>query len=350
MISLLKLCFIFYILSDLGAYFEEINPSPIHEIMNTNLDQSLINSVDFHPKNNLFCVTFTHNNSIIIYKLNKDNTTSVFQILKNPTSKLSCPQHALFSRDGTSLLVANWVNQTFNIYHSDLTGIYQSIPIAIIPFPYPTENFRPHGIAFSQDGNYLAVAYGASKQDPKAIAIFQINDLANPDVNFKLVSLIQNSELDRGIPKGITFSPDGTCLLVTLSETNAVMIYKIDLLEEGIVCTPRQIFQSPSSLLSRPEDIKFTIDGNHIALSNSNKDTITFYLYDKENNYIMDESPSFTLENPRSQLNFPHGLAFSPDGNFLSVTQFGPVLFDKNSNLISWGTKRKDSVLIFKLN
>lgn len=326
-----------------------INPSPIHMMINLSVEPSLVNSVDFHPVLNRLCVTFTHHHKVVLYQLDESDRISVFQVLQNPSSNLSCPQHAVFSKDGHSLVVANWCNQTFTIYHMDVNGFYQEIPSAVIPFSSSVENYRPHGIAFSPIGNYLAVAYGASNQYPRAIALYQVDHLDTAQVSFKLLSLLQEQEITDGIPKGIVFTPDGSCLALTFSETNSVAIYTIDWSKGKINPTPHQVLSGAATYLSRPEDIKFTVDGEYCAISNSDKDTVTFYAFDREKNYFAKNTPSYTLENPESRLCFPHGLAFSSDGNYLSVTQFGPVQFDQNGDLFSWGKERKESVAIFKI-
>lgn len=326
----------------------QMNIAPIHVLMNMNSEPSLVNSVDFHPRINQFCVTYTHNDTVVIYQLDENDNVTIFQILQNASSKLSCPQHALFSKDGRNLVVANWCNQTFNLYHSDLNGFFEQEPIAIISFPSPTEYFRPHGMSFSPDGNYLAVAFGASKQDPRAIALYQVNNLGTTQVNFKMMSLLQENEIE-GIPKGITFTPDGSCLLVTFASTNSVAIFKIDFSTMTITSTPKLILTGISSHISRPEDIKFTADGNYFAVSNSDKDSVTIYLFDKINNTFVKDSPSYTIKKAEEELCFPHGLCFSSDGKYLVVTQFGPVVFDENDNLFSWATKRNDSVIIYRL-
>lgn len=336
--------------SGLSANLDQIRPSPIDVLMNPYPNPSFVNSVDFHPEINQFCVTFTHNDSVVIYQLGEDHSVSVFQVLQNPLSKLSYPASALFSKDGRSLVAVNWLSQTFNVYLADLNGVFQQEPIAIIPFHPPTDSFRPHGMAFSPDGNYLVVAYGVTKQHPRAVALYQVNDLQTAQPSFKLLCLLQGNEIKEGIPKGIAFSPDGSCILVTFSNTNSVTIYQVDLSNERIISTPRQILSGISSLISRPEDIKFTADGNYCAVSNSNKDTITFYLFDRQNNYFVNDFPSYIMKDPNAELYFPHGLAFSSDGNYLAVTQFGLVIFDSLDNLTSWGNERKDSVGIYKLN
>jgi sugar lactone lactonase YvrE len=110
-----------------------------------------------------------------------------------------------------------------------------------------------------------------------------VNNLGTTQVNVKLLDLLQGDEIETGIPKGIAFSPDGTCLLVTLSETNSVNIYMLDSSMERIIPTPRQILKGISSQLSRPEDIKFTVEGNSFAISNSSKDTITGLVLPQQN-------------------------------------------------------------------
>lgn len=333
----------------LNANLEQMNRSPLHVMRNLNPTPSLVNSVDFHPKLNLFCVTFTHNDQVVLYQLDEADRASVFQVLQNPFSQLSCPQHAVFSQDGRSLVVANWCNQTFNVYPIDLNGFYQETPSLVIPYPSDLGSYRPHGIAFSPDGNYLAVAFGASQQYSRAVALYRTENLETAQGSFELLSLFEEKEITEGIPKGIAFSPDGSCLIVTLSETNSVAIYTIDWPNVEVNAIPRQILTGASTYLSRPEDIKFTANGHYCAVSNSDKDTVTFYAFDRENNCFVGDTPSYILENPEAQFCFPHGLAFSSDGKYLSVTQFGPVVFDKKGDLSDWGKERKDSIAIYKI-
>lgn len=334
----------------LVAQLNLTSPSPFQILLNANAHPSLVNSVDFHPILNQFCITFTHNNCIAIYQLDEWGKATIFQLLEGKTSKLSYPQHALFSKDGRSLVAVNWYSQTFTVYNADMEGHYKQTAVAVIPFQLPTKEFRPHGMAFSPDGNYLAVAFGASKQTPRGVAVYSVNNLPKTPTSIQLLHLLRSDEMDKGIPKGVAFSPDGSCLLITLSETNSVAIYRFDSSIEEIISNPLQILNGTSSQLSRPEDIKFSVDGKYCAISNSNKDTVTFYSFDKENNVFLNNVPEYIMENPEAQLSFPHGLAFSPDGKYLAVTQFGPVVFDDDSNLISWGNQRKESVNLYKMD
>lgn len=341
----------FYALSMcLNCPLISLEPVLCHVVMNSSQSPSLVNSIDFHPQQNLCCVTFTHNNKIEIYKIDEEIGLTLFQTLQNPDARLSHPQHAVFSKDGKQLIVANWSKETFNIYHVGSEGVFQKKPRTILKYPKKLRQFKPHGIAFSQDGGYFAVAFGASKDCPRGVALFRVQNLGNDRTEFKLVHLLQSNAIIEGIPKGITFSPDGSSLAITFAITNSIAIYQVDWVNEQILSTPIQVLEGMKSMLSRPEDVKFSADGTYCAVSNSSEDTITFYQYDKESNRFPTDVPFSILDNSTANLSFPHGLSFSADGKYLGVTQFGPVKFSHNDDLEDWGEERRDSISIFKLS
>lgn len=315
--------------------------TPIEVVKNPDPSPTLVNSVDFHPILNRFCVTFTHNNRVIIYQVDENGKISIFQKLENPSAELSCPQHAVFSKDGKNLIVANWCNQTFNIYRADRSGAFRSNPIAVLNYPPGLQEHRPHGIVVSPDGLYLAVAYGASKTHPKALALYRMDQLGTKQVYFELIDL-QNL---LAIPKGVAFTPDGSHLVVTFSDTNSLAIYPLDWDKEKIVSVPKQVL---TGKIARPEDVKFSPDGTLCAVSNSSKNRVTFYKFDKELNLFSQNEPLYTIGED-VPLNFPHGLAFSSDGQYLAITQFGSVQFSENDDLISWGDHREESIVLLKL-
>jgi len=298
-----------------------INPSPVAMITNPCPDYSLINSVDFHPNKNLFCVTYTQGNRVVLYKIDAKGEPKLVQSLVNPGSELSDPQHAVFSPDGTRIVVANWTSQTLTIYQREKKGLYCTTPVTVIPSPDILKPHRPHGVAFSPCGNFLAIAYGASYSYGQALALYH---MTNNGIGCELVSALRGSQLP-GIPKGVTFSPDGTCLVVTFSDMNSLVVYGLSNNGQAIVESPLQIIQGSETQISRPEDVKISPDGRHCAVSNSDQHTVTFYPFDKKSNSITQSSPSYILRNPEAQLCFPHGIAFSPDGCFVVITQFGPL-------------------------
>lgn len=305
--------------SSLCAGTLSIDPTPVSTIVNPNEHYTLINSIDFHPKENLFCVTYTQEHRIDLYTIDNSGKTTWVQSLNNPLAKLEQPQHAVFSPDGKRMIVANWTSEAVTFYQRQQDGLFSQKPIAVIP-PKELFLYKPHGIAVSPSGKFLAIAYGYTNRYKHAIAIFKFKESGT---QYNLISLLMGNELP-GIPKGITFSPDESCLLVTFSNKNSLNLY--DLSPEGIINpTCRQGIEGQNTKISRPEDVKLSPNGDWCALSNSNQNCVTFYPYDKTTNYITQITPAFTLQNPAAGLSFPHGMAFSPDGAFFLVSNFGPV-------------------------
>lgn len=343
--AILLMRWLFFSLPNLSADARIENSTPFYTLSNPNPTQSLVNSAEFHPKENLFCITYTHNHQVALYAIDGGERVVWLQTLN---AQLNHPAYALFSKDGKTIVVSNWTNETFTLYHADAKGFYGTNPQVIAPLDI-LRGYKPHGAAFSPDGNYLAVAYGATVEDPRGIALYHVENLDSPSASFTLTSLLQTREIQEGIPKGIAFTPDGRAIAVTLAHANAVALYSIDWEQEVILAPMRQLLSGDETGISRPEDIKFTPNGSAFAVSNSDKDSVTFYAFDRENNRFLQRAPMCILDNPQAKLCFPHGLAFSSDGKYLCVTQFGPMHFGPAGGLISWAKERGDSFALFHL-
>lgn len=131
------------------------SPVPIMVLPNDQPEYSLLNSVHFHPWENIFCVAHTHNNRIFVYKIDEAGQLQTVQVLKNPEAHLRQPQHAAFSPDGQKLVVANWKSQTLNVYPLHPDGFFSLKPISISPSLAIFRGCKPHGVAFSLSGKYL---------------------------------------------------------------------------------------------------------------------------------------------------------------------------------------------------
>lgn len=302
-----------------------VNSFPFAILPNNDIHYSLINSVDFHPQKNLFCASYTHNNKICLYEIEHNGNQNLIQTLSNPLAMLKEPQHSVFSPDGKKIVVANWADQSLNVYLKNEAGFFSETPVASIFFPDALKNSKPHGIAFSPCGKYLVVACGAASYFKNGIALFKVSG-----DSLKCINYLTHSQLD-GIPKGICFSPDGTHILVTFCEPSSLAIFQVQ--NKKINPLPRQVIAGIETGLSRPEDVKISPIGTYCAISNSGKNTLTFYLFNKNSNRIIENTPLWILEHPQAQLSVPHGIAFSSDNKYLAVTQFGPVEFDHNGDV-----------------
>lgn len=314
-----------------------IDPEPVTIITNPFSHYTLINSVSFHPQKNIFCVTYSNSNKVVIYKINSLGSLEEIQTLSNPSAKLNTPQHAIFSADGEKIVVTNWDSENLTIYQHKKKDLYYTKPSTIISFPSSLSHYKAHAISISPCGNFLAIAYGASSFQGRAIALF---NLTKKKISCNLISALYGPDQLPGIPKGITFSPDGSCLLVTFSDENSIVIFDIDKVHQKILPSPRQVIQGQETEISRPEDIKITSDQRHVVITNSDQDTVTFYPFDKKINQITASTPSCVLKNPEANLCFPHGIAFSPDGAFMAVTQFGHIQTIEGGDLF-WDSATK---------
>ncbi len=312
---------------------------------------TLINSVSFHPKKNLFCVTFTHHHQVGLYQITDENKVKCIQLLQNPNAQMSHPQNAIFSPNGDHLVIVNWSSRNLNIYSADINGLYQTSPNAIIPCHLSKIDYRPHGMCFSPDEKYFSVVYGSFSDAPWTVVLYRVFDLGSNHTRFEPCSSLEKDHGLAGVPKGVTFSPDGTSLIVTFTETNSVGIFSINLENDQINAVPKQELSGASTILCRPEDIAFSPDGSYCAVSNSTQNNVSFYQFDSIENRFITDIPFKILGNDNPNLLFPHGLAFSSDGKFFAVTQFGTIEVDSQGYMKSWGKKlRSEGVNIFRVN
>jgi DNA-binding beta-propeller fold protein YncE len=82
---------------------------------------------------------------------------------------------------------------------------------------------------------------------------------------------------------------------------------------------PTTIIRNPFSQLDRPEGVAFSPCGKYIATANSLIDTVTFYKRICNTGSAYETTPAFSIQGIESQLNYPHDIAFSPDGLHFAV-------------------------------
>ena len=328
-----------------------LNPGPARILDNPNLRFSLVNSVEFSSDGRHLAVSFTSNNVVGLYRIDQDLKPVLVTRLKNPlvgqllksAKLLNEPSFATFSPDNKILAVSNYGSATINIYKrlSGQNG-YGVKPCSIFHTPHELKAIQPHTMAFSRDGKHLAVTYFDYSRTCSDILVIYPVDTDRAVITDEQAFTIHLP----GSPKGVAYTPDGTHLAITLCDTNSVSLYH---LEKGCMT---QTLQNPAAGLSLPENIAFSPDGSLSAVVNSADHSIAFYRFDKANNVFTDARPSFVLKNPEAGLRFPHGIAFSPDGKVLAVTQFGPVKIANNGDIECnrWTMPREDKILFYRLS
>lgn len=290
-------------------------------VSNSGRSYCLINSVAFHPRDNLVCATFTGKCLLNLYRIEESGRARLVQKLYGEETRLTVPQHAVFTPDGERLVVVNWVGETFTLYPRQADGHYAHRPVTVQGFPPSMAGYKPHGMEISASGRLVAVAYGAADSQPKALATFRYERSTD---QLTLVGLVPAGNLP-GIPKGICFSPDDSHLLVTFSDAGRLGVFALDASSGAIDPVAKQTVGGAGTTLNRPEDIKPTRDGRHVIVSNSGSNNVAFFAFDAAANRFVGSTPVETMHDRPSVLDFPHGLAVSPRGEFLVVSQFGPL-------------------------
>jgi len=328
-----------------------LNPCPVRILGNPNWRFSLVNSVEFSSDGRHMAVTFTSNNVVGLYRIDQNLNPVLVTRLKNPlvgqifksAKLLNEPSFAAFSPDDKILAVSNYGSATINLYKRfPGKNEYSVKPCSIFHTPEELKAIQPHTMAFSRDGKHIAVTYfDYSRSCSDMLVIYPV------DTDLAIITDQQAFTIHLpGSPKGVAYTPDGTHLAMTMCDTNSVSLYD---LEKRCMT---QTLKNPVAGLSLPENIAFSPDGSLCAVVNSADHSIAFYRFDSAGNVFIDARPCFVLKNPEARLQFPHGIAFTPDGKVLAVTQFGPVKIAKNGDIECnrWTMPREDKILFYSLS
>lgn len=323
------------------------NSSP-RQIVNFPFDEIGISpGVEFHPFKNMVAASFWGMDAIVVFSIDSEGCLHPVQMMADSVSMLGRPHSIVFSPLGTKMWVNNYGRNTINVYNVPLTGnVVEERPLRVFQAPPSLRTEYPHSLAMSSDGGCLACAYCDSKNRGNKLVLYRV--LTEPDhIELEVASVVEGADIGWPNPKGISFTPDDLGLVVTMSSENTLMLFDIDPVSTRIDPEPLQTLRNPEARLSRPEEARFSPDGRFCAVSNSTADTLTFYEYDRKKRSFLSPNPVFSLENPEAKLHFPHGIAFSPDGRSLAVSDYG---FYKDDAKWKFNDRRKGKLLIFDLD
>ena len=96
--------------------------------------------------------------------------------------------------------------------------------------------------------------------------------------------------------------------------------FEIEVSDDSIQCL------APPTSLQRFEGIAFSSSGNVLGVATSDTDTV--FLFRRKANGLFEDKPYWSLDGPRSALNYPHDLSFSESGDsgLLAVAQRGGAI------------------------
>jgi DNA-binding beta-propeller fold protein YncE len=171
---------------------------------------------------------------------------------------------------------------------------------------------RPEGIAFSPEGDLIAVANASMN----SVTFYKRKNASSAEYEKIPFFTIQGARSLIYYPHDVCFSPDGQHLAVVNSRSNSITIYKKN--SDRYDPIPTAVIRGEHSGLKHPHAVKYAPHGKFIAVANLLGNTITLYQYEGD---TYSGSPYHVIQNSKYRVfNRPDGLAFSSDGELLAVT------------------------------
>ncbi len=227
------------------------------------------------------------------------------------SSKLDHPEGCAFSPSGDYIAVANLFSNSVTFYKQiDGDGtLYEQTPKFSIKGKR-SKLCGPHDLAFSPDGNYIAIANRKSH----SITIHKKNISTNT-YNISPITEIKGENSQIQEPNSVRYSPLGHTLAVVNASSNTITFYHYegDFYEQ----TPYQIIKESQDVLWRPNGLDFSSDGELLAVTSRKTHALLIYqrLSSLENNYT--EHPIQILQGPETNLIDAHSVCFHPYSNYL---------------------------------
>ena len=281
--------------------------------------------IAFSSSGDFIAVANALGNTITFYKKLDDTTyeTTPYFTLKNPEAQLSYPHDLSFSPDGYYLAVANSLG-TVNIYKKNPDcSFYDLSPAAIIKCDLSTLK-NPHAVKYSPVENIIAVADVLKN----IVSLYRYQNEKYEQIPYQI---IQDSNGILNKPDGLAFSSDGELLAVTSHANHSVVFYQQIPNSQGLYSPdPVEILQGEQTNFCFTHSVSFHPTNDYLAVSSaSGKYTLSIFKKTSENFPRYSIFPEQTLEiyNPKNfhlRDQFPEeggvkGIAFSPDGKQLSI-------------------------------
>lgn len=260
--------------------------------------------------------------SFQIYAFNSstEQLTPVKSWKQTRITQLGWPENLCISKDEKWLAVTNSYTGKVNLYRVNKhTGVNPAVVGTVF-----AGDTGLHGVRFSSHGDFLSyVTY----DNPPKIRVFRIDQSGqNPRLDLTYTYSFQFDEM---AAKGIAFSPDDHYVAICFAKratsqvaarSGRIVIYRFDRWEGTLDPIPVSEIGVEEGL-NVPEDIAFYPDGSCILASNQGGDSVSLHIFDSQTGMI--GPSSVALQSPEAELNFPHGIAISPDGKYLAVSNYG---------------------------
>lgn len=239
-----------------------------------------------------------------------DNTPST--ILQNGVSQLYRPEGVAFSPSGDYVATANLFANSIMFYRREgISGsIYKTTPAYSIQ-GVKSKLHLPHDLSFSPDGRHLAVA----NRQANSITIYAKNQKGT--FRSQPIAIIQGQFSELSTPSSVRYSPEGNILAVANTESHTITFYRYRRNEYSQ--KPYQIIKD-EHLLTSVNSLDFSKDGKLLAVADIEKNTVHLFQKNPNSENLYSSSPVQTLQGQDSNLCCPHSLSFHPIEDYLVVS------------------------------
>jgi DNA-binding beta-propeller fold protein YncE len=182
----------------------------------------------------------------------------------------------------------------------------------------PDTRHRFEGIAFSPDGEALAVATSESN----TVCLYRHANGRVAEEPFATLSGLR-------YPHDVAFSADGQLMAVALRH-RAITVYEKQ--GERFGTQPAFVIRGITTRLNFSDGVAFV--GDHLAACNLESDSVSFYRMRSRSPLAFELTPSFELKD--DSMYQPDGLCFSACGRWLAVANHGKhsvSIFERGSGL-----------------
>lgn len=244
-------------------------------------------------------------------------------------SLLQRPEGIAFTPDGNYVAIANAAaNNILFFLTSTCSTLNNSGPPAFILNSSNTSLSYPHDIDFSPNGSHLAVASG----DSNRVTIHQKNE-DDGYYSQTPLAILNGSDASVIAVNAVKYSPTGKCLAVCDLQGHKILLYRYQ--DDNYELLPYQVIQDSIETLDRPDGVAFSSDGSLLVVTSHGTHSVLIYerLADTEEHYT--STPVEMIKGVETCFCFTHSVSFHPLDDTLAVSSAGGrktlALFTKTS-------------------
>lgn len=271
-------------------YFKILDHTTLGVVSLESSSQSLssddIKTISFSPSGNYVAVGYSNKINLLDYS-NPSSVSNVATYTLSGTGSTNAVRGVSFSPDGNYIAVAHNDSPRLTLLDHTTPGSLSLATTYTISAP-AGDYFGAYSVAFSPDGNYIAVGMYAS---PRVVLL----DHTTPGS----LTLADTDASVTGAAKGLSFSPDGSYLAVAHSTSPFFTLLNSG---SGSLSFAAQYTLSANDA----ESVAFSPDGKYIAVGHNSTTTTKFTL-------LSHNSGSVALSDTYTGTGIVNGVAFSPN-------------------------------------